>query len=70
MESLNEKTESYVDVVGQDVSSGQVNQKPVGKKCKKCGEGLFKRSIIMFIIEIYLLFSSIYGTIQLFKNLF
>jgi len=41
-----------------------------GKKCKKCGEGFFKRNIIGLIIAMYMLFTSIYGTIQLIKNLF
>jgi hypothetical protein len=41
-----------------------------GKKCKKCNEGVFKRNIVGFIIAMYILFSSIYGTIQLIKNLF
>ncbi len=41
-----------------------------GKKCKKCSEGFFKRNIIGLIIAMYMLFTSIYGTIQLIKNLF
>lgn len=39
------------------------------KECKACkNSGINKTNWVMIVLAIYLLFASIYGTIQLFKN--
>lgn len=41
------------------------------KDCNTCkNKGLKKEHWFMVILAVYILFSSIYGTIQIFKNLF
>lgn len=38
------------------------------KKCKKCSKGMSMGQKTMLIVSFYILFTSIYGTIKLFKD--
>jgi len=46
-----------------------LEQKP-SRGCKKCNKGLSNTNWFMIALSIYLLITSVYGTIQLFKNFF